>query len=85
MDAASIQLGFNKQYAAVAQVPGNTLRMWPAFFTFAIVDTLASMVYSVVPNTGGLIGVVINAGLQGASSVIKFTTWDAVRGMGAAI
>lgn len=74
-----------QQVNVVASIPGTVLMFWPAWFTFSFVEYVEGMVINLVPNTGGLAGTVVNAGLRGMTRVVQMVTWDAVKSVGASI
>lgn len=75
----SLQNKAEAQWTALKSIPGAVTNYWPAFFTFAIVDYLKAIVLNAVPEAGGVSGTVLNAGVNGATKVISFVTWDAIK------
>ena len=76
----------DKVYAQVdilKSIPGTTLTYWPAWFTFAAVEYVEGIIIQVIPDVGGPVGMLVNAGLKGMTRVVQMVTWDAVRAAGA--
>jgi len=67
---------FSKQYSGLLEVPGAVAMNWPTFFSFAVVRVVAGTAINLIPNVGGYLGMVVNAGVTGFGDVVKFATWD---------
>lgn len=72
-------LTLSTQVQGLKNVPMSTLMNWPAYFSFAAVRVVAGTIIGVIPNMGGPVGVLINAGVAGFTDVVKFVTWENVR------
>lgn len=73
-----------EQANVLKAIPGVALSFWPAWFTFSIVEYVEGVIIQVVPDVGGPVGMVVNAGLKGMTRVVQMVTWDLVRTGGAA-
>jgi hypothetical protein len=61
-------------------IPGRVLANWPAFFGIALVDYVTGMVMNSLPNMGGgMIGLVYNSAVNGASRVVDHVAWDTLK------
>ena len=72
-----------EQVNVLKTIPGTTLSYWPAWFTFAVVEYVEGVLIQVIPDVGGPVGMIVNAGLKGMTRVVQMVTWDAVRTGGA--
>lgn len=68
-----------EQANVLKAIPGTAISYWPAWFTFSIVEYVEGVIIQVVPDVGGPVGMLVNAGLKGMTRVVQMVTWDLVR------
>jgi hypothetical protein len=63
--------------AKLLSIPQRVVNNVPAFFGFAAANYAALVVLSMIPQVGGVVGMVESAGVYGALKVVDHATWDA--------
>jgi len=80
MSMGNISSGASTQIALISEIPMTTLRYWPGYITFALIDTLQGVVASALPGMGGgIVGSVYSGATRGFFKTLQFVTWDAVK------
>jgi hypothetical protein len=76
----NISSGAMTQVNLISEIPMTTLRYWPGYITFALIDTLQGVVASALPGMGGgLTGSIYNGATRGFFKTLQFVTWDAIK------
>lgn len=80
MNGVNLSAGFNTQVSLVSEIPMTTLRMWPGYITFAVIDAAQGVVASALPNMGGgITGMVYGSMVRGFFKTLQFVTYDAIK------
>ncbi len=82
MDAANENLSYyamdmSDWWRRLKTIPPKVSANVPAFFGFAVANYTAAIVLSLLPQVGGVVGMVESAGVYGALKVVDHATWDA--------
>lgn len=73
------------QYERIMQIPGRVLNNWPAFFGYAVVDYLSTLVIQMIPVTvpgvpgNNIVNSVYQSGVRGGVKVLDQVTWDTLK------
>lgn len=57
------------------RIPGTVFNNVPAFFGFALADYIAAIAISMLPQVGGVVGMVESAAIYGMVKVVDHSTW----------
>lgn len=71
-----------QQMTALRSIPATVLSYWGGWFTFSAVRLVEGMIIPMIPNPGGPLGQLVNAGIRGLVTTADMVTWDAIKAAG---